>query len=80
MGDISKKKTIELTILDFVITAQAGSRFCYSQSKTAPSWLVLEFVDQLYKLGYIHKEQQSCATGLNYYFIVRTLKPLDSIF
>jgi hypothetical protein len=77
---MSKKQRIELNMLNFVLNAPAGTRFFYGESEAKPSWLVEELVDQLYKLGYVHKEQNSCATGLNHYYIVRTLKPLDKIF
>jgi hypothetical protein len=67
-------------MLNFVLNAPAGTRFCYGESEAKPSWLVEELVDRLYKLGYVHKEQKSCANELNHYYIVRTLKPLNSIF
>jgi hypothetical protein len=74
---MSKKQIIELNMLNFVLNAPTGTRLFYGESVAKPSWLVEELVDQLYKLGYVHKEQKSCATGLNHYYIVRTLKPLD---
>jgi hypothetical protein len=72
-----KGPKIELEILNFVINAPAGSRFCYGESEAKPSWFAEQFIDRLYKHGYVYKERQNCAAGSTHYYIVRTLKPLS---
>lgn len=43
--DMCKRQGIKISMLNFVLNAPAGTRFCYGESEAKPSWLVEELVD-----------------------------------
>ena len=67
----------EQSLVEFVKNASYGEKFCYCKSTQFPSVFLEEIVEEFYKFGYVHKEQQSLPRGLHIFFVVRTLKSFD---